>query len=530
MRVEKFLSEHRLFENPFEAEEARHDAVFDRLIDAGMSHPDLGKIIGKIDHPTTSIVFGDKGSGKTAIRLLIEQCINAHNAKFPDRRTLLVAYDDLNPVLDRVVARQGRRPSGKALSFAKLNLDVMRLEDHQDAVLSVAITSLLDRLFADRGSPAYDRASWKRGALEPAGPRLKSIPRSIRIDFSVLAALYDQPRTGSALRRWQRLCSRLRLRLFSAASLIKVLVLLLTVFTVGLGLTTIFGGIEGPNRLLLHAGLGICGAGALFLGGFWLVIRVRAWRLARHIHHETRAIDRSTADLMVMLHRMRWRDLEGQPWPVTGPAGRNRRFELTDRFMNLLEALGYRGMMVLLDRVDEPALISGDPDRMQHVIWPLLDNKLLQQPRVGWKLLLPIELRHSLLRESSRFFQEARLDKQHLIDRLTWSGSTLYDLCNARLEACRNPQPESEGNTTRKPASLMSLFAEDVSRDLIIDALDAMQQPRDAFKFLYALIQEHCRLVPDDEACYRISRLTIDGVRRQQTQRVQDFQRGLGPG
>ena len=66
----------------------------------------------------------------------------------------------------------------------------------------------------------------------------------------------------------------------------------------------------------------------------------------------------------------------------------------------------------------------------------MFDNKFLQQDRVGLKLLLPIELRHMLRRETGDFFQEARLDKQHMVDRLSWSGATLYDLCSSRLRAC----------------------------------------------------------------------------------------------
>jgi hypothetical protein len=75
----------------------------------------------------------------------------------------------------------------------------------------------------------------------------------------------------------------------------------------------------------------------------------------------------------------------------------------------------------------------------------------------------------------------------------------------------------------------MDLFAEDVSRDAVIDALDQMQQPRDAFKFLYGLIQEHCRLSPEDQPSYKIARITLDNVRRAQSQRVQDLHRGLSP-
>ncbi|MEX2671700.1 MAG: hypothetical protein WD294_06280, partial [Phycisphaeraceae bacterium] len=154
-------------------------------------------------------------------------------------------------------------------------------------------------------------------------------------------------------------------------------------------------------------------------------------------------------------------------------------------------------------------------------IWPMLNNKFLQQDRVGVKLLLPLELRHLLRREDEDFYQRARLDKQHMIDRLVWSGTTLYDLCNQRLQACRTDESE--------PVTLAELFDEDVHRQDVIDALDQMQQPRDAFKFLYQIIQEHCSNVPDDAPAYRIPRLTLQSIRKQQSQRVQELQRGLSP-
>ncbi len=77
--------------------------------------------------------------------------------------------------------------------------------------------------------------------------------------------------------------------------------------------------------------------------------------------------------------------------------------------------------------------------------------------------------------------------------------------------------------------SLTGLFEDAVSRDVLIDALDQMHQPRDAFKFLYSLIQEHCRLVPEEEANYKIARLTLDSIRKAQSQRVQELYRGLTP-
>jgi len=232
-------------------------------------------------------------------------------------------------------------------------------------------------------------------------------------------------------------------------------------------------------------------------------------------------VDRDRQDLQRMLMSLPKADLKDQPWPGRGAGAEESRFELTRALLRVLEALGYTGLMVLVDRIDEPALITGKTERMRPVVWPLFDNKFLQQEGLGLKLLLPLELRHELFRESADFFQEARLDKQSLVDRLSWSGAVLYDLCGSRLSACRAPEAG--------PMRLTDLFTEEVTAELLVDALDQMQQPRDAFKFLYSVLQEHCRLVPEDQASFQIPRLVVEQVRRQQAQRVQELQRGLTP-
>ena len=114
-------------------------------------------------------------------------------------------------------------------------------------------------------------------------------------------------------------------------------------------------------------------------------------------------------------------------------------------------------MLVLVDRVDEPTLINGEPERMRALVWPLLNNKFLQQDRVGVKLLLPLDLRYLLNRETSDFFREARLDKQNLIERLIWSGSVLYDLCTARLNACRQAANAGDARLTVARSRLRDL-------------------------------------------------------------------------
>ena len=109
MKIDTFLAHYGITENPFGAEEARHDPVFDRLIESELSHPEFAKVLGRVDRPGTSVVFGEKGSGKTAIRMMIANQVAKHNAENPARLVLVVPYDDLNPVLDQLLAACGWR-------------------------------------------------------------------------------------------------------------------------------------------------------------------------------------------------------------------------------------------------------------------------------------------------------------------------------------------------------------------------------------------------------------------------------------
>src|SRR5437762_3047337 len=132
MNLSQFFEHWRIVENPFRGEEARHDTVFARIGFAASgspteplrpaviaestpsrpvnappisnhraTHSDFEKILGDLFRPSTAIVFGEKGSGKTAIRMQIADRIRAHNAANPTSKTLLIPYDDLNGVLER---------------------------------------------------------------------------------------------------------------------------------------------------------------------------------------------------------------------------------------------------------------------------------------------------------------------------------------------------------------------------------------------------------------------------------------------
>ena len=66
-----------------------------------MFHPAWDKIYGDPSEPATAVVFGEKGSGKTAMRLQVGRHLADYNAEHPDHQVFVVQYDDFNPFLDR---------------------------------------------------------------------------------------------------------------------------------------------------------------------------------------------------------------------------------------------------------------------------------------------------------------------------------------------------------------------------------------------------------------------------------------------
>ncbi|MHC4932665.1 MAG: hypothetical protein ACYTGV_10805 [Planctomycetota bacterium] len=520
MDVERFLSHHGITENPFGAEEARHDPVFERLTGRdGRSHPEFTKILGCVDRPQSSVVFGEKGSGKTALRLMMGKAVAEHNEGQPGRRTLLVPYDDFNPVLD-LVARNRSRSSSRVARDPDRLLAAFRLEDHQDAILARGVSKLVDALLGETGGeePMTLPAHFQE--------RLTRLPRRRRVDIAVLAALYDTPRGGAdLLERWRRLRKRLRLGWRLPFVFLGMAAVLLSVVAVGLLLAPTavdffrLESVSVPDWLLPAAG--VAAAAAILLWGVWLWRRIRIWGLSRRILKAGPALDRSRAQLRRVLRDLKPADRAYQPWPRPGGDGTNARYELTQKLLGVLEGFDHKGIIVLVDRVDEPTIISGRPERMRRFIWPMLDSKYLQQDQIGVKLLLPLDLRYLIQKEDAAFFEAARLDKQNLVDRLAWSGATLYDLCTDRLRACRD-----EGDDE---IHLTALFDQDVPRETLVEALGQMGQPRDAFKLLYAVIREHCQISTAEEAVYRIPRLTLEAVRRKQVQRIQELRQGLAP-
>jgi hypothetical protein len=191
----------------------------------------------------------------------------------------------------------------------------------------------------------------------------------------------------------------------------------------------------------------------------------------------------------------------------------------------ILQVLGFAGIVVLIDRVDEPQQVEGDPRRMRSLIWPLLDHKFLRHPGIGVKLLLPIELAYYLEKEDKEFYDRARPDKLNLIKPLRWTGASLYDLAGDRLGACR-AEPSENGQSPR----LRQLIDAAVSDDYLKDALGNLRTPRHLFKFLQRLFEEHCHRHTDDAPQWTIDYDTFRSIYGDYMRELEAFDRGYGHG
>ena len=145
MRIQQFLEHHQIVRNPFAEEDAQTDPVFKEHCIASTYHPTWDKVYGDPAEPATSIVFGEKGSGKTAMRLQISSHLDQYNREHPNERLFVVHYDDFNPFLDRFRSRLSRRRRRADRVLAE-----WRLWDHRDVILSLSVTDLVDQLWPSK--------------------------------------------------------------------------------------------------------------------------------------------------------------------------------------------------------------------------------------------------------------------------------------------------------------------------------------------------------------------------------------------
>jgi len=495
MKIQQFLDHYGIASNPFADEDAQTDLVFKGSCIRTVFHPAWDKIYGDPSEPATSVVFGEKGSGKTALRLQMVGRLTEYNADHPEHQVLVIQYDDFNPFLDRFRNRFSawRRRIERVLGQ-------WRLWDHIDAILSLGVTQLVDRILEVR------QARHPAARDEPLP--VESLDRSQKRDVLLLAAYFDQSTADTPVLRWRRLRKRLRWPNWWAR------------WDVGLGILVAVAWLA----LVLWLNwrwLGhfwpylVFAAGWLPAAWRWLKTGWQAWQVERQtpvLHHNRRMLQRILLGFPAS-------ELVGQPAPRS--ARTDDRYELLSKFQGILRVLRLEGILVLVDRVDEPYLITGSTELMQALVWPMLDNKFLKHPGMGVKLLLPVELERQLDRQEREFHQRARLDKQNLIRSLAWTGQSLYDLANARLRAC---VPEGQ------PPVLADLFEPGVDERRLKEAAAVLRVPRHLFKFIYRVLTTHCNAHSDQEPAWTISSGTFESVLAVYQRDQEAFDRGVGTG
>jgi hypothetical protein len=487
MKIQDFLGHHGIAGNPFAEEEAQNDAVFKRRCLETTFHPAWDKIFGDPAEPSTSIVFGEKGAGKTALKLQMLQQYQLQAESSGGPPTFVVIYDDFNPFLDRFVSRVGAsRPVERVLSQWKL-------WDHMDAILSLAVTRLVDRL------------------LEMPASDVPQLTGAQARDLAILAACYDQSTAESFPSRWRQLKKRIGYRRPAvfwpfAVGLVSAVVMVVTLVVSGLRGDLSWTSLWWPWIALAAAWLP------------WCQQQLRSFWRATCIVRSMRTSNRTVGQLARALGRIPEVDLAGQPLPRLPRS--DDRYELFAKLQSVLKACGYGGMVVIVDRLDEPHVINGLAERMRLVIWPMLDNKFLKSPGLGFKLLLPIELYRFIEREDEAFNQRARLDKQNLVPSLEWSGETLYDIASMRVQAA---------STSETPVSLAAFFDDSVDKRRLLDGLRMVRVPRQLFKFLYRLLVSHCHAHTAEQPVYRIPIERFDSVLAVYCRDQDAFDRGLAP-
>jgi hypothetical protein len=506
MRMQEFFEHYGLVRNPFADEDAQSDPVFKQVMAAAVFHPAWDKIFGRADEIGTAIVFGEKGSGKTALRLQIQEHLEKHNRENPGKRIFVVQYDDFNPLLDQYNEVKGRK--------GRDSLKHWELWDHIDSILSIGVSSIVDRLTGT-------------GCTGPADTLAIDLRRAARMsalykrDLLLLAAYYDRSRQAPFLDRWNRLAGRLRYGTMLARWPDLVGWAGSAVVTFILGGRVVSGDWERLGAVWFWVLIGV------LLGASWATKLKKLWRLgmrASKIVRSVSVVPRHSKELRVALSSLWESAIHDQPLPVAGSS--DARYQLLSKFTAILTELGFQGTIVLMDRVDEPQLINGAPEAMRDFVWPLLDNKLLKQPGLGFKLLLPIELSHFLSKESKEFYERSRLDKQNTVRSLEWSGQALYDMASERLTASLPRDRQDKGD--RLP--LRDLVDGELSTSEVIHALDYLRVPRHLFKFLYRLITEHCNTYTSDQPEWKIKATVFQSTLKLYMRDLEAFDKGYGHG
>lgn len=502
MEEATFFKHHNLIptSRPFDGVNANTDTVFEEIM-GRCRHPACGTFFGDAGKPSTSIVFGQRGSGKTALRLQMIRELGNHNRSAQHgKKVFVIEYVDFDGFHANFGKHLGRGMSDR-------DFPLWKRSDHIDSILSLGVTRYIADIIEGRQSvDALDRSD-RRGLLNLAliydtsltPQRMKSLVKKLRFFWAI----------SYPLRRWD--CW------FSLGSWIPIGL----VETMGIVTATLTGIYAGGILTGISPWLLLIIPTILFLSFIpgWLKRSRRdcfisdtieaVWVLPKPDTPKSDIVCQTRKHFLYKLWKADYDALKNTEddknrTPSFGDtvAVVKNRLAFFDAFREIIKKTGYAGITIIVDQVDEPVLISGSTEPMWAFIKSLFDNQLLQRPDTGFKLLLPEELYLKFQGESREFKDKARLDKQNPIKSLRWTGTSLIDLGDKRLSAC-----SSDKNVT---PSLLSLFEENI-RNKVEVFMDCLAQPRRFFQFMNTVITEHLKeykesnpswLIPD--AIFRV--------------------------
>lgn len=499
MFTQKWRDHWGLARDPFACEDADKDPVLSQ-IDPSAVHSGFDRVFGNPEVPSPGIVFGEKGSGKSGLRLMMRRRIANHNKAHPQAKVFQVEYIDFDVQMEQL--RQSIRASHDPRKAAKAVVEAWKLSDHLDAILALGVTRLLDSCLND-------------------GERPVDFTRKQKVDLLLLSALYDQSQKRTTDEAQNGLRSALKVKLRHAAwrkfiAIIGTLFAVLAVLLPHLASWQEWGSVGEPKYWYGAAGV----ITLLTWGWFGIGNLFTDWD-ARKIVKHVRVISQDGHHLARILKGLSPKEREEYLLPSgTDEAS---RFDLLSRFLGVLAGFGYGGCYVMVDRVDEPSLLSGSEEHMKLFVQKLLDIKLLQYPDLALKLFLPIEMETLYRNANSEELKRMRLDKSNLIGELKWTGQELYEVANQRLLASLAP-----GSSINE---LRNLFDEDLDFAHIKETLATLATPRYAFGFLSAVFSEHVRDLPnelDKEAAdWRVPRAHFDVQRAAWIDRTGVLRRSL---
>lgn len=484
-------------QEPFMCEDADKDVILQSM-DKSAVHSGFDRIYGNPNEPAPGIIFGEKGSGKSALRLMMRRNVEEFNEQNPEKKIFLIEYTDFNQFIGNYCNTLPNR-SDEATE-AKEVISKWKLSDHLDCILSLGYTKLVDQIIKS-GKPS------------------KKLQHKHAADLLIGTSMYyhsEENTTVDAVKRLSRffgfgsLRPLMKLAVALSLSFISVFIFMflfilmfITVYNIPLLSESIRNDLMVVNPNVYY----LTGLGVFITTWIWYFLsRSSSFTSARRAARGIKTVPKDPKITAKILLKLPSRERKDFILPKSNDEA--ARYDWLQRFITLINQFGYHGIYVVVDRLDEPSQLSGRDELMKQFIDKMLDIKFLQYPHIGIKLFLPIELDSLHRNASPEQLKRMRLDKSNLIPEFKWSGQELYEIANQRMQACI----EGESNV-----SLADLFGDDLNFDYVKETLNMLGTPRYAFGFLSSLVTDYVKDLPNDlpenDPRWKINRNQFDVAR-----------------